>query len=250
VPPPATPSATAPATPSLGGGATPAPAWIGTRVLAVTGVARRTPRALKDRRIITQDRLPPPADGAFHARVRRVPASVARRSTWRSGCPVTLSRLRYVTVSFIGFDRRAHTGELLVNASVAGDVVRVFRRLFAARFPIEEMRVTAASELDLPPTGDGNNTSAFVCRATRGSTSWSAHAYGEAIDVNPFQNPYTRGSVQLPELATSYLDRSDRRPGMIYAGGPVVRAFRSVGWSWGGQYRSLKDRMHFSATGR
>jgi hypothetical protein len=245
--PSASPSA---GTPSTTGGATPAPAWLGTRVLAKAGVARRTPRELRDRRIATTDLLPPPADGGFHARVRRVPAAVARRSTWRSGCPVPLGRLRYVTVSFVGFDGRAHTGELVVHAAVARNVVSVFRRLFAARFPIEEMRVTAASELDLPPTGDGNNTSAFVCRPTRGSTSWSAHAYGKAIDVNPFQNPYTRRSVQIPELATSYRDRSDRRPGMIEASGPVVRAFRSVGWTWGGQFRSLKDRMHFSATGR
>jgi hypothetical protein len=36
---------------------------------------------------------------------------------------------------------------------------------------------------------------------------------------------------------------------MIHAGDPVVRAFRSVGWRWGGNWRSLKDYQHFSATG-
>jgi hypothetical protein len=36
---------------------------------------------------------------------------------------------------------------------------------------------------------------------------------------------------------------------MILPGGPVVRAFASVGWHWGGDYRSLKDFMHFSANG-
>ena len=242
------PSTSAPATPA--GGATPAPTWLGTRVLAEAGVARPTPRALRDRRIVTEDLLPPPPDGRFRARVRRVPSLVAARSTWQSGCPVGLGGLRYVTVSFWGFDRRPHTGELLVARQVARDVVQVFRRLHAARFPIEQMRVISAADLDLPPTGDGNITSAFVCRATRGSNRWSEHAYGRAIDVNPFQNPYTRGQVLIPELATAYLDRSDSRPGMIFASGPAVRAFRSVGWTWGGQFRSLQDLMHFSSTGR
>jgi hypothetical protein len=83
----------------------------------------------------------------------------------------------------------------------------------------------------------------------RGRKAWSQHAYGLAVDVNPFQNPYHRGDVVLPELATSYLDRGNVRPGMIRPDGPVVRAFASVGWKWGGDYRSLKDFMHFSANG-
>jgi hypothetical protein len=89
----------------------------------------------------------------------------------------------------------------------------------------------------------------FACRPVRGQKAWSQHAYGLAVDVNPFQNPYHNGDVVLPELATSYLDRGDVRPGMIGPDGLVVRAFASVGWQWGGDYRSLKDFMHFSANG-
>ena len=29
----------------------------------------------------------------------------------------------------------------------------------------------------------------------------------------------------------------------------TLRAFRSIGWTWGGVWRSLKDYMHFSANG-
>jgi hypothetical protein len=78
----------------------------------------------------------------------------------------------------------------------------------------------------------------------------SAHAYGLAIDVNPFLNPYTKGDLVLPELASAYVDRSWRRPGMILRGGPVVRAFAAVGWAWGGDFRSVSDLQHFSADGR
>jgi hypothetical protein len=162
---------------------------------------------------------------------------------------VAATDLRYVTVSFRGFDGLAHTGELLVNAQAAGALVTVFGKLFAEGYPIERMRVTSAAELNAPPTGDSNTTAAFACRPVRGQQVWSQHAYGLAVDVNPFQNPYHRGDVVLPELATAYLDRGDVRAGMILPDGPVVRAFASVGWKWGGDFRSLKDYMHFSASG-
>ncbi|MGH3666633.1 MAG: M15 family metallopeptidase [Egibacteraceae bacterium] len=179
-----------------------------------------------------------------------MPDRVAARSTWSPSCPVALGDLRYLTVTFWGFDERPHTGELLVNASVAEDLVAVFERLSQTRFPIEEMRVVAADELDVPPTGDGNNTTAFVCRAARGATSWSQHAYGLAVDVNPFHNPYVAGDLVLPELASAYANRGRKQPGMVHAGGTVTRAFAAVGWGWGGTWRSRKDWMHFSSSGR
>ncbi|SER56320.1 M15 family metallopeptidase [Actinokineospora terrae] len=208
-----------------------------------------TPAVLVNRSLPTRDVLPPPADGRYAATVSEVPTAVLRRSTWQSGCPVTAGQLRYLTMSFWGFDGKAHTGEMIVNARVAQDVTKVFGTLFANRFPLEEMRVTALPELDLPPTGDGNNTGAFVCRAVRTGTTWSAHAYGLAIDINPFCNPYTKGKLVLPELASSYVDRARKRPGMLYSGDPVVRAFTAIGWTWGGTWTSPVDRQHFSATG-
>jgi D-alanyl-D-alanine carboxypeptidase len=230
------------------------PAWLGTRVLPAgpEGVvaARPTPAALDPRHLRTVDVLPPPADGRFHATVGPVPAAVAARSSWQAACPVTLADLRYVTVSFRGFDGRAHTGELLVHRDAAQPFVGVFRTLFADGYPIEEMRVTSRADLDAPVTGDGNNTSAFACRPTRGSTRWSEHAFGKAVDVNPFQNPYRNGARILPELATSYLDRADVRPGMIAAGDPVTAAFGRIGWAWGGLWHQPVDYMHFSADNR
>lgn len=165
---------------------------------------------------------------------------------------MTVAELRYVRVSHWGFEGKVHTGELLVNASVADDVVRVFHKLFEAHYPIESLRVADMTALDesLPTTGDGNGSGAFVCRAAKKSTRWSDHAYGTAIDLNSFNNPYHKGDSVIPELATSYLDRSNVRPGMIERGGAVVRAFASIGWGWGGSWRSLKDYMHFSQSGK
>jgi len=211
-----------------------------------------TPRKLRVRRLPTTDLLPPPAGGRFQGTVGPVTPGVRQRMgrTWSPSCPVGLADLRYLTLTFEGFDGRPHTGELVVNASVAHGVVGVFRKLYAARFPIEEMRLVTTADLDAPPTGDGNNTAAYVCRTTRGSSVPSAHAYGLAIDVNPFLNPYRNGDLVLPELASAYLDRSWRRPGMVLPGGVVTRAFASTGWTWGGDFTSLSDLMHFSANGR
>src|SRR4029453_8549751 len=128
-----------------------------------------------------------------------------------SDCPIAAADLRYLTVSFRGFDGRAHTGELLVNARAANDLVTVFGQLFAAGFPIERMRISSLAELNAPPPGDGNTTEVFACRPARGQTAWSQHAYGLAVDVNPFQNPYQKGDVVLPELPPSSLGRGGVR---------------------------------------
>ncbi|MFC5289341.1 M15 family metallopeptidase [Actinokineospora guangxiensis] len=209
-----------------------------------------TPAELRDRRLPTQDRLPPPAGSGYKSTISPVPADVLARSTWRSGCPVAVADLRYLTMSFWGFDGLHHTGEMIVHRSAAQGVVGVFGTLHAIRFPIEEMRVTDAPELDLHPTGDGNNTGSFVCRPAVNQKTWSAHASGLAIDVNPFNNPYVRGNLVLPELASAYVDRGWKRAGMIHRGDAVVRAFAGIGWSWGGDWTSPLDIQHFTATGR
>jgi D-alanyl-D-alanine carboxypeptidase len=232
------------------------PAWLGTRVLPLradgTAGPEPTPPELDPRQLATVDVLAPPADGGFHDTIGPVPADVAARSTWQAACPVTLEQLSYVTVSFWGFDGRAHTGELMVDATQAEQFVGVFHRLFDARYPIEEMRITTQADLDAPPTGDGNNTSAFACRPVTGPgrTSWSSHAYGRAVDINPFQNPYERDDLVLPELSSSYLDRANVRPGMLADGDGVVSAFEGIGWAWGGLWTRPVDYMHFSADDR
>jgi D-alanyl-D-alanine carboxypeptidase len=211
-----------------------------------------TPPELRVRRMRTVDVLPPPASDRFEGSVHPVTPAFVRRTglAWSPGCPVALDDLRELRLSFVGFDGEQHTGQMVVNAAVADDVVDVFRTLHDERFPVEEMRLVTQADLDAPATGDGNNTAAYACRPSVGTTSWSAHAYGLAVDLNPFMNPYTKGDLVLPELASAYLDRGRRRPGMIHPDGVVVRAFDSVRWTWGGTFRSVTDRHHFSANGR
>lgn len=254
---PSTTGSTAPATEVPATTTTaPPPVWVvGATPLPLRpdglGEILPTPDVLVDRHLPTVDLLPPPASGGFESSISLIDDATRARmgGTWHEGCPVGLDQLRYVTVSFVGFDGGVHTGELVLHADEAADVVGVFQQLFDARFPIEEMRLVTDADLAAPPTGDGDNTAAFVCRAVRGGTRFSAHASGLAIDLNPFQNPYTRDDVVLPELASAYLDRDDVRDGMLLDGSVAVQAFEAIGWTWGGRWHDPVDRMHFSATG-
>jgi len=95
-----------------------------------------------------------------------------------------------------------------------------------------------------------NNTSAFNCRTIAGSSRWSEHAFGRAIDINPVQNPYVRGASVDPPAGATFLDRASGAPGLITADGPVVAAFAKIGWRWGGAWSAGQDYQHFSASGR
>lgn len=241
-------------TPELPDGVIERPAWLGQRPLPLRpdgfGEVLPTPTELIDRRLVTVDELAAPPVAVFESNISPVPDHVLERSTWHQGCPVPIEELRYITVAFWGFDLKPHTGEIIVAQQVAEDVVWVFERLWDERFPIEEMRVISAAELDDPPTGDGNVTTGFVCRPVVTSGSWSQHAFGLAVDINPFHNPYHTGDLVIPELASAYVDRTFIRPGMIIAGDAVTAAFEEIGWGWGGDWITISDPMHFSLSGR
>ncbi|MCW2672736.1 MAG: hypothetical protein JWP14_1325 [Frankiales bacterium] len=210
-----------------------------------------TPKVLRDRHLQAADVLPPPEDGRFHWGQTVITSGIRARmgSTYKTGCPTRLGELRYLTLVFRGFDGHAHTGELVVREDAVPKAVAAFRRLFELGFPIEQMRLPGTADVTARPTGDGNDTASFVCRPARGQTRFSAHALGLAIDVNPFQNPFVRGDLVLPELASAYRDRSWRRAGMFEPGSAAVRAFTDQGFTWGGTFSRPKDYQHMTLTG-
>ncbi|HEX6401024.1 MAG TPA: M15 family metallopeptidase [Actinomycetota bacterium] len=201
---------------------------------------------------------PEPAEPRFEGEVRRIGPGLRSKivgRSWHPGCPVALGDLRHVRVSYWDFEGDVRTGPLIVHEREAEDILWVFRRLFRARFPIKHLvlppkwRPPRPSDYwDRTPSSP---TAAFNCRPAVGSTVWSEHAYGLAIDINPLQNPYVRsdGST-LRHIARPYRDRSRDRKGMIHDGDVVVRSFAAIGWEWGGHWRTLKDYMHFSLTER
>jgi D-alanyl-D-alanine carboxypeptidase len=195
----------------------------------------------------------------FHASIKPLPAPVRadlKAGFWRPACPVPLPQLRLLTVTHWGFDGRAHAGQLVVNQDAAEPLARVFRKLYDLRFPIRHLSVaeTYGPATSLP--ADGDISGSFECRQAvpspcsggKGTGSWSMHAYGRAVDINPVENPYVGCGRTRDPTSRKYLDRSRLRKGMVTPA--VVAAFRSVGWGWGGDWSgSTKDYMHFSSTG-
>jgi hypothetical protein len=173
---------------------------------------------------------------------------------WHEGCPVQLSDLRLLKISYWDFDGNRQIGELVVNRRAAAPLATVFRRLYRLRFPIRHMRFADFYGPKSMQPADGDVTESFECRRAvpspcgNGTGSWSQHAFGLAVDVNPIENPYTGCGRTRERASIPYLNRSRIRRGMVTPA--VVRAFRSIGWGWGGSWAgSTKDYMHFSSSG-
>ncbi len=131
------------------------------------------------------------------------------------------------------------------------EVEQVFRALYLAAFPLRSLRPESDFSGSDPASMAADNSSGFNCRlaVSTGPATWSVHAYGEAIDVNPVENPYLfKGSADPPD-GQPFLDRTKVRPGMAVRGGVLVSSFASVGWYWGGRWTASPDYQHFSATG-
>ena len=132
----------------------------------------------------------------------------------------------------------------------------MFHKLYRLRFPIRHMRIADfyGPKKDRPK--DGDVTASFECRQAAsspctgggGTGTWSQHAYGLAVDVNPGENPYVGCGQSRDPTLKKYRDRSRHLKGMVT---PRARAaFADIGWGWGGSWAGdTKDYMHFSSTG-
>jgi hypothetical protein len=197
----------------------------------------------------------PPAQpsNGFYSDVSRISPRLKRYMTgnsWHRGCPIPIRRLRLIRVSFHGFHGDRRIGKLVANRDAVRALVRALRSMYRNGFRIRRMRLVDRYGGSDRRSMRADNTSAFNCRRVAGTTRWSEHAYGRAIDINPVENPYvgSDGSVS-PRRGLPYADRSRHAKGMIHARDATVRAFRRVGWGWGGYWRSAKDYQHFSASG-
>jgi hypothetical protein len=170
---------------------------------------------------------------------------------WRQGAPVSLDRLRLVSVSYVDFDGNAkHDGELAVLDAAAPYVASAFRVLYEREFPIHSVRTVDRFGADDDASMEANNSSAFNYRPIAGTDSLSVHSYGLAVDVNPEQNPYVilggereHAASVYPKAGKRYLNRTHLRRGMVE---PIVSVFRENGFSvWGGDWDDPLDWHHF-----
>ena len=191
------------------------------------------------------------APASFVGSIADIDSGLARRmaTSWRPGCPVPLADLSYLRLSYVDFHGDPHIGELVVARSVANQMVAVFRQLYRHRFPIRRMSLVDDFGGSDNASMAADNTSGFNCRPSTGSSSFSQHSYGLAVDVNPTENPYVGDGTVLPPAGSAFASRPDE-PGVLHDDDVVVLAFASIGWHWGGEWNGVKDYQHFSADGR
>ena len=162
--------------------------------------------------------------------------------------PKFKERQRVVDVFYYSFDGLVHKGQMIIDQRLANDIRQVFQVILENKFPVKSVIPISHDRFykDGEWNSDGqsmiaNNTSGFNYRKVTGGKSLSMHAYGFALDINPQQNPYIKGTVVLPEGAVY----NPAAPGTLTGTCAVVKTFKRLGWTWGGEWKSLKDYQHF-----
>lgn len=179
---------------------------------------------------------------------------------WHKECPLPLTELRSVAVPYVDFQGAEREGNVVVHHKIAEATLKAFETLFDERFPLAHVKPLEQFGGDFRAAMSGNNTFAFECRraiqplTATSEPKWSAHAYGVAIDINPLQNPHVAGDIVTPIEGETFLNRENKRPGMLIADTAVVNAFKDAGFSWSGDRKEANpdlthyDYQHFTYT--
>lgn len=158
-------------------------------------------------------------------------------------CPREIfEKQRLMNVSYLGYDGKPHIGQIVMDERHEEDLQRVFELSKEVGFPIFSAIPISKFNWDDDTSLLANNTAGFNYREmVGGSGKISNHALGWAIDFNPVQNPYIKGEVVLPPEGTY----NPEVAGTFTENHPLVLRFKELGWTWGGEWSSLKDYQHF-----
>lgn len=175
--------------------------------------------------------------------------------SYKKDCRVLRSSLRYLHLLHYTLDGRIKLGEMICHKDVAEDITDIFRKLFEAKYPIENMQLIDNYGADDIRSMEYNNTTCFNYRTVAGSKKLSNHSLGKAVDINPLYNPYVKrrkdGTYKVsPEKGRQYADRTKTFKYKIDRNDLAYRLFKQHGFRWGGDYRSLKDYQHFEKEDR
>ena len=163
-------------------------------------------------------------------------------------CPEEIrKRQKLIKLKYYSFDKKIHQGQLVIDKDLVKDIKKVFKVALDEKFPIyslipvSDQRFRKNDRWDDDLSMIANNSSAFNYRVKTGGTQLSNHAYGRAVDLNTFQNPYLKGKIILPPNAKY----EPTAAGTCTADSPIVKTFLQLGWTWGGTWTSPIDYQHF-----
>lgn len=170
-------------------------------------------------------------------------------SSYHENDDISLDQLRFLHVLYYDFNNEIKDGELICNKQIADDLLEIFSTLYDNAYQIDKIQLIDVYDADDDLSCADDNTACFNYRVVAGSTTLSKHALGMAIDINPFYNPYVTypdGKERIsPAGSEVYADRSNDNPHMIRKGDLCYQLFIDHGFTWGGEWKSLKDYQHF-----
>ncbi|MCR5156192.1 MAG: M15 family metallopeptidase [Butyrivibrio sp.] len=170
--------------------------------------------------------------------------------SYPASCSVSLDELRYLGVLYVDFNGQTREGELICNEKIAQDLLEIFYGLYQSDYQIESIKLVDEFGGDDTASMLANNTSCFNYRVVEGTTRLSNHAYGLAIDLNPFYNPYITYNKDMtvnvsPKGSEAYADRDADFPYKIDENDLAYKLFKEHGFKWGGDWNYSKDYQHF-----
>jgi len=160
----------------------------------VSVVRRSTPSRWRLRWQVSRSTSAPPSWPSCTPRT--VVASAMVGVSWHPGCPVLLS-IWCGRHDYWGFDDRPTWAASIVNGDIGARVVRVFRKMYNARFPIRRMVSGRRLRRQRRPLDGGRQHSAFNCRAVTGGAGWSIHSRAGHRHRHGGE-PYVKGTLVLP----------------------------------------------------
>ena len=155
--------------------------------------------------------------------------------------PEIKKNLILLNVQYYSFDNKLHQGQLVANRNLRDDLITIFKLIKENRFPIKKAIPIAHYNWDDEKSMEDNNTSSFNYRFIAGTKKLSNHSFGTAIDINPLYNPYIRKDLHQPKGS----EYNPNQGGTITRDSFLVKAFKSLGWDWGGDWKDRKDYQHF-----
>lgn len=169
--------------------------------------------------------------------------------SFKKNCTLPKKDLRYVHILHKNLEGETLKGELICNKYIAKRVLKIFKKLYQAGYPVERVKLIDEYDADDELSMEDNNSSSFNFRFISHTKRVSKHGLGLAVDINTLYNPYVkmvRGKkVVEPVTAKKYTNRSLKFSYKIEKNDLAYRLFKKYGFEWGGDWKNSKDYQHF-----
>jgi len=153
-----------------------------------------------------------------------------------------IKELQLIDVLYYSTDGKLHKGQIVTNKVLASELSEIFAFILKTKFAVAHVIPVVKYNWDDNLSMLDNNSYSFCYR----NVSFSKHASGMAIDINPYFNPV--------RWKAGYEDRLDKPVGAkrdttingtFYSTHPVVQEFVRLGFRWGHNFKAKYDDHHF-----